>query len=598
MSDEIAQIKDKIDVAELVGEYVQLKPAGVNKKGLCPFHHEKTPSFMVSPERGSWHCFGCGKGGDIFSFIEEMEGMEFKEALKYLANRAGVVLTSYKSDVDSSLRNRLKDINAEAARFFYNFLIKMAAAKPAMDYLIKRGLKQETIDEWQIGFIPEQWDLLTQYLLKKGFGIDDLVASGLTIRREDANLQTGRGFWDRFRGRIMFPIWNVHDEVVGFTGRILVEKENSGGKYVNTPQTLVYDKSRVIFGLNKAKQEIKSKDLIVMVEGQMDVIACHQAGMKNVVASSGTALTEEQVKLLKRYSSNINMAFDADEAGQNAAKRGIDIALSEGLNVRVIKIPEGAGKDPDECLQKNPGIWQESVEGAQGIMDWYLEKVLRDKNLAEQRQKQAVANKFLQEISLIPYAVERDHWLNVLGDKLGVEVSVLREDLQKVKNEKSIRQLADKNQNDDNQATSYKLQATSERGRFELLIERLLALFLKFPALLGESNEVEKILSATSYAPLYKQLKDGYNIDTLAKEDNLANVLLLQAELEFADFTELEAKKERENIIQFLREEWVKKRRKEIQLEIEKAEKAGDTLKVKLLLQEFDGLISPFVKGE
>ena len=217
MSDEVQLIKDKIDVADLIAEYVQLKPAGINKKGLCPFHHEKSPSFMVNSERQGWHCFGCGKGGDIFTFVQEMEGMEFKEALKHLANRAGVQLTSYRSDVDSSQKNRLKDINIEVARFFHNFLLKMPTAKSAMDYLISRGLKNETIEEWQVGFVPEQWELLTQYLLKKGFSIDDLVASGLTIKRDGADATSGRGFYDRFRGRIMFPIWNVHGEVVGFT---------------------------------------------------------------------------------------------------------------------------------------------------------------------------------------------------------------------------------------------------------------------------------------------------------------------------------------------------------------------------------------------
>ena len=219
MGDEVQQIKDKIDVTELVGEYVQLKQAGINKKGCCPFHNEKTPSFMVNSERGSWHCFGCGKGGDIFTFIEEIEGMEFREALKYLAERAGVQLTSYRSEVNSSQKNRLKEINTEAARFFHNFLLKIPASKPALEYLKDRGLTDETIEEWRIGFVPEQWDLLTQYLLKKGHSIDDLVASGLTIKREGVNASSGKGFYDRFRGRIMFPIWDVHGDAVGFTGR-------------------------------------------------------------------------------------------------------------------------------------------------------------------------------------------------------------------------------------------------------------------------------------------------------------------------------------------------------------------------------------------
>src|SRR3989339_1687286 len=425
MSDEVQQIKDKIDVADLIAEYVQLKPAGVNKKGLCPFHHEKTPSFMVNSERQNWHCFGCAKGGDIFSFVQEMEGLEFKEALKYLADKAGVQLSNYRSEVDSSQKNRIKEINREAARFFNNFLLKMPTSQPALDYLLKRGLKNETIVEWQVGYVPEQWDLLTNYLLKKGYGIEDLVASGLTIKRDGADAQTGRGFYDRFRGRIMFPLSDAHGNVVGFTGRILVEKENSGGKYVNTPQTPVYDKSRVIYGLDKAKSEIKAKDLTVMVEGQMDVIACHQAGMKNVVASSGTALTEEQVHLLKRYSNNLNMAFDMDEAGQNAARRGITVALKDGFGVKVIRLPKDAGKDPDECLKKHPQIWFDAVEKAQEVMEWYFEKSFTNRDLNNHKNKQVIANELLSEIALIQYAVERDHWLKELGSQLAVEVSVL-----------------------------------------------------------------------------------------------------------------------------------------------------------------------------
>jgi len=611
MSDDIQQIKDKIDVAELIGEYVQLKPAGVNKKGLCPFHHEKSPSFMVNSERGSWHCFGCAKGGDIFSFVQEMEGLEFKEALKYLADKAGVVLTNYRSEVNSNQKNRLKEINKEAARFFHNFLIKMPASQAALDYLLKRGLKMETIEEWCVGFIPEQWDLLTQYLLKKGFGIEDLVATGLTIQKEgarstssgQANNQSIRGHYDRFRGRIMFPIWNVHDEVVGFTGRILVEKENFGGKYVNTPQTLVYDKSRVIFGLNKARQEIKAKDLAVMVEGQMDVIACHQAGMKNVVASSGTALTEEQVKLLKRYSANINMAFDSDEAGQNAAKRGIGVAIKEGLNVKVIKIPEGKGKDADECLKNNPEVWFDAVINAQEIMNWYFARAIGNKDLNNPKDKQQVANLLLPEISLIPYAVEREYWLKQLADKVGVEVGILREDLAKVRSPKS------EVRSPDNSVSSYKLQVTSQR--LDLLVERLLAILLHYPALLSEFWLVmpEEALLGSKYVAVYEALKKVYNgvseldeeqlrsamglsdpSDNAQDKENPIDILLMKGEWEFSATAETEAKVEVKQLLDLIKEEWKKKRRKELQVEIEGAEKAGDKVKVEMLLKEFQEL--------
>ncbi len=613
MSD-VQAIKDKIDVADLIGEYVQLKPSGVNKKGLCPFHHEKSPSFMVNSERQSWHCFGCAKGGDIFSFVQEIEGMEFVEALKYLANRAGIQLdNNFRSEINSSQKNRLKEINKEAARFFYNFLIKMPGAKPALDYLVKRGLKEETIDEWQIGFIPDQWDLLTQYLFKKGFSIDDLVASGLTIKCEDANVQTGRGFWDRFRGRIMFPIWDIHGEVVGFTGRILVEKPDSAkatpgkenftpGKYINTPQTVIYDKSRVIFGLNKAKQEIKTKDLVVMVEGQMDVIACHQAGMKNVAASSGTALTEQQIKLLQRYSANLNLSFDADEAGQNAAKRGIDVALSMGMNVKVIKIPEGAGKDPDECLKKNSAIWFQAVNNAQAVMEWFLEKVLYGQDLSNPRLKQIVANKFLSQIVLIPYAVERDHWLKQLSERLGVEVSVLREDQEKIKTKIKIKAEV-VGSNSEEKKVSILSPIASEETRLDILIENLVAGLLRYPKLYSELADKmpEAALFAWRYGGLYNELKKQYNggnleanklrdLSILENQENIVDVLMLKGEWEFSVISELEVKKELENLCERIKEEWVRNRRHEMQTEIEKAEKAGDTFKVKSLLGEFEEL--------
>lgn len=589
MSEEVEQIKDKIDVADLIGEYVQLKPAGVNKKGLCPFHHEKTPSFMVSPERKSWHCFGCAKGGDIFSFIQEIEGMDFREALKYLANKAGVVLSNnFKQEVGGSQRNRLKDINTEATRFFYNFLIKMPSAQLAVDYLLKRGIKSETIDEWHIGYIPEQWDLLTQYLIKKGFGIDDLVASGLTIKKD------GGGFYDRFRGRIMFPIWDTHGDVVGFTGRILVEKENSGGKYVNTPQTAVYDKSRVIFGLNKAKQEIRAKNLIVMVEGQMDTIACHQAGMKNVVASSGTALTEEQVKLLKRYSGNINMAFDMDEAGQNAVRRGIAIALREGLNIKVIRLPADAGKDPDECLKKNPSVWFDAVAKAQDIMDWYFTKAFANKDPKNHHHQQAIANELLSEIILIPYAVERDHWLRLLSEKLGIDVAVLREDMLRI----SQKSTKSPKSEDIKERTGPSEQI--ERTALDMRIERLFGLVFKFPELGQRIVNVglDTVLSTGRLAPLYEQIKVQYNnskqiepaklpLNLLIGKENVVDLLSMQGDWEFADFQIKEASEELDKLIIILKDEWKKKKHKELQVEIEKAEKAGEKEKLIELLKEF-----------
>lgn len=587
MSDEIQQIKDKIDVADLIGEYVQLKPAGSNKKGLCPFHNEKSPSFMVSSERQNWHCFGCGKGGDIFSFVQEMEGMEFVEALRYLANRAGIELSNRRSEVDNNQKNRIKQINKEAARFFYNFLMKMSAAKDALKYLEERGLKPETIDEWQIGFVPEQWELLTQYLLKKGFAVDDLVASGLTIRKDGAESGGVRGFYDRFRGRIMFPIRDIHGDVVGFTGRILVEKENSGGKYVNTPQTIVYDKSRVIFGLEKAKQEIKTRDLVVIVEGQMDVITCHQAGMKNVVASSGTALTEEQIKLLQRYSKNINMAFDADDAGQNAAKRGIDLAIEAGMRVRVIRIPEGKGKDPDECLKKNSEVWFEAVNNAQDVMDWYFTKVFSKKDISNYQEKQQAVDEILLEIARIPYAVEKDHWLRKLSEIVAVDVSVLRDDLKRVGIKKDLNR-----PKSIEKKTEFK--SVIEKDPLYLLLERLLSLILKYPFLREKllESRLDKIIEESIFSSLYELIKKEYTLDEIKnqvkpKDRGSLDILLMQSEWEFSNISEEDSKKELESIIILVKAKWKKKKNEELKIKIEQASKDNDRDRENALIAEW-----------
>ena len=596
MAADIQAIKDKIDIVDFIGEYVQLKAAGVNHKGLCPFHNEKSPSFMVSRERQTWHCFGCSKGGDIFSFLQEIENMEFVEALRFLANRAGIVIDTFKTDIDKSQKNRLKELNKEAARFFHNFLLKIAASQKAREYLQLRGLSAETIEEWKIGFIADQWELLTQYLIKKGFSIDDLVASGLTIKREGADARSSRGFYDRFRGRIMFPIWDMYGDVVGFTGRVLVETENSGGKYVNTPQTLVYDKSRVVFGLNKAKQEIKAKNRIVVVEGQMDVIACHQAGMKYVIATSGTAFTEEQIALLKRYSDNMYIAFDADAAGQAAAKRGIDLALAAGMHVKVITIPEGAGKDPDECLKKNKEVWFDAVEKATDIMNWYFAGAFKNKNIQAPQEKQKVAEILIAEIIKIPYPIERDFWLHELSSRLGVSMEVLREQMQVSK----VKQLKTGHVAKKEGDTRPVAQKSVPSTRLDKLLERLIILSLRFSKNLPPATFSSEfsLLQGSPHYPIYETLKSLYNngvIDlssvreqlTVNNLDEPLEILLLKGEQEFFDYTEADALLDLQNVVEQILSEEKKDKRRILQDQIEMAEKRGDTDALNILLKQF-----------
>lgn len=590
-------IKDRVDIAQLIGEYIQLKKAGANWKANCPFHHEKSPSFMVHPEKQIWHCFGCGKGGDIFSFLQEMEGIDFPEALKILADRAGVKIDTFANEVNKSQKNRILEINSKAAYFFNHVLSEMPAARGAREYLENRKLKKETIEDWQVGFIPEQWELLTQYFLKKGFSIDDLVASGLTIRREDADPVSKRGFYDRFRGRIMFPICDVHGNIVGFTGRVLVETERSGGKYVNTPQTLVYDKSRVLYGLNKAKTEIKSKDVTVLVEGQMDVIACHQAGMKNVVAASGTALTLEQIKLLKRYSNNISMAFDADAAGQNAAKRGIDMALEQGMNIKIIQIPEGAGKDADECLKKNPEVWFKAVENAKEVMEWYFSSVLSSEFDGNPKHKQKVVETLLPEILRLPYATERDHWIRILAEKLRVEPNLLTEELKRVsKNAGEHMIKKDVVKGKPIGVTNF----IDDNHGYLLRVENLWALFLKYPKLLSAflSQLRKEFFVQTPFLGLYEIAERGYNENNKidindvknnlrsSGEENLVDLVLLKADKDFEAFSEQEAEKEVIDLLIKIKSDWAKQKRKDLNQELNKAQTEKNEKKVEEIIRE------------
>jgi len=588
-------IKEKLDIVQTIQEYLPLKKAGIYWKANCPFHKEKTPSFMVNAEKQIWKCFGCAKGGDIFSFIQEMEGLDFVETLKLLADRAGVKIDTYRSEINKSQKNRVLEINQKAAYFFHHVLVEMEGAKDARNYLERRGLKKETIEQWQIGFIPDQWDLLTKYFLKKGIGVDDLIASGLTIKKENA--RPGQGFYDRFRGRIMFPIWDVHSNVVGFTGRVLVETENSGGKYVNTPQTLVYDKSRVIYGLDKAKTEIKSQDLAVLVEGQMDVIACHQAGMKNVVASSGTALTLEQIKLLKRYSNNIAMAFDADSAGVAAAKRGIDIALSEGLNVKAIHIPDGAGKDADECLKKNPNVWFDAVKNASDVLHWFFEITFLNKNVSEPKEKQRIANELLPVIGLIPFAVERDYWLKELAKRLGTDTGVLREDLKRFEKKQKIT-------TKDGVST---VQKKEEVARLDMLLERLLFILVAHPQYISSCwvNMKDEYWKASSYERLYELIKNHYNSSqdrsSLAWENffdqdmsrDLFEDLKMLSQMKLNNLDEGLIKNEIEELIKQIKDEWSRKRRREIEqsMSLLSVDNNEDKETIKRLLIELQNIL-------
>ena len=417
----IEEIKARLDIADVVGEYVPLKPAGPDRlKARCPFHNEKTPSFMVSRERQIYHCFGCGEGGDIFAFVQKMEGLEFPDALRLLAKKANVELPSYDPKLTSERASILEALKL-ATSFYHEVLLRASAAEPARRYLThERKLTDETLERFGLGYAPDAWDSLTLALRKRNISEAHIVAAGLAVRREK-----GPGVYDRFRNRIMFPIRDAHGAVIGFGGRALDPAEPA--KYINTPQTLVYNKSTVLYGLDLAKTEIRKQKVSVVVEGYMDCIASHQVGVTNVVASSGTALTDGQVLLIKRYAPIVALAFDMDPAGETAAKRGIAVAWKEGLDVKVISLP--FGKDPDECIRKDPAAWTTAITKAQPILDFYFSRTLDARDRTKVQDKKEAAKILLPILTLVADAIEQTHYLQKLAMWLNVDEHILRQKL-------------------------------------------------------------------------------------------------------------------------------------------------------------------------
>lgn len=364
MSLETEQIKERINIADVVGEYVQLKQAGQSMKGLCPFHMEKTPSFIVTPKRGSWHCFGCGEGGDIFSFVEKVEGIDFPAALKLLAARAGVELKK-RSPQAEGRRQRLFELMETATQFYHEVLMNQKAGVRAKGYLAGRGVTEQTMNEFMIGYAPHAWDTLSTWLARKGYSQEEMVAVGLVGKKD-----SGASF-DRFRGRIMFPVRDVQGRVVAFGGRIVPWHETGNeGKYVNSPETALYEKRRTVFNLSRAKRVLRASSACIVVEGYMDVVMLVQAGIENVVATSGTALTSDHVDLLKRFTGTLHFAFDGDGAGFKATISATQGALASGMNVETIILPDE--KDPADIAKENPSTVAEILSHTRPLIEVLL----------------------------------------------------------------------------------------------------------------------------------------------------------------------------------------------------------------------------------
>ena len=422
----IQEIKEKNPIEEVIAPYVQLKRAGRNLKGLCPFHSEKTPSFTVYPESSSYYCFGCGAGGDSVNFIRQIENLDYIEALKKLADRAGVVIPE--GDYDDSyaqIKKRILEINREAARFYHAYLFT-PGGKWALDYLTGRGLTVQTIRHFGLGVAPDAWEELLKHLKSKGFRLTEMEQANVIVKGSRG------GYYDRFRKRTMFPIFDLRGNVIGFSGRRAPDEER-GGKYVNTSDTAVYKKSKVLFGLNFAKNFCSER--ILVVEGNMDVISLHQAGFENTIGTLGTAFTDEHARLLARYTKEVVLSFDSDAAGQKAVARAMEVLGKTGLSVRVMAVDDG--KDPDEYIKKNGSEkFRAILDGAVNEVEYRLHAAAAGLNLQTDDGRSKYLNRAAEELSQLQDQIAADLYIGRLAQKFGVSKEVLAAKVEQLRKKK------------------------------------------------------------------------------------------------------------------------------------------------------------------
>ncbi len=426
----IQAILETARIDEVVGDFVVLKKRGVNHVGLCPFHNEKTPSFTVSPSKGIFKCFGCGKGGNSVNFLMEHEHYSYPEALKYLAKKYGIEIEEEEQtpEQQQSLNEKesLFNVSAFAQKFFSDTLLNTEEGKAiGLTYFKERGFSNETIEKFQLGYCSDKWDELTVTAQKEGYNLDYLVKSGLTVPAENK-------YYDRFRGRVIFPIHNISGRVIGFGGRVMGSDTTNRAKYVNSPESDIYHKTNVLYGLYFAKNSIISADNCYLVEGYTDVISMYQSGVENVVASSGTSLTTEQVKLIRRYTPNVTILYDGDEAGLKASFRGIDMILEEGMNVKIVMFPEG--EDPDSFARKNKSseLIQFIEKNAKDFILFKTDLLLRETDKNDPIKKTALLREFIETIALIPDGLTRREYIKELQEKMDMSEKVLNFELNKV----------------------------------------------------------------------------------------------------------------------------------------------------------------------
>lgn len=502
---QIEEVKSKVDIVDTIGERIELKKAGRNYKAVCPFHGEKTPSFMVSPELQIFKCFGCGEAGDVFAFLEKYEGMEFSEALKYLADRAGVKLQKFQGG-QASEKERLIDLNREALRFYSYLLTDHPIGKKALEYLLEdRGLKMETVRQFQLGFSPQYSYALKKYLIdKKKFSLNEAERAGIGILR-------GSNLYDRFSGRIIFPLFDHRGNPIGFSGRILPWDKRETGKYINSPETPLYHKSNVLFGLNLSRSFIKKKKTAIVVEGELDMISSWQAGIKNIVAIKGSSLTEEQVRLLSRFAQKFILALDSDAAGDAAARRGIKVAGDIGVEIKVAEL-SGGYKDPDDAARGNIEGYKKDLIGAKVIWDYLIDSALDRNSSVTGSGKSKISKEIVPILSEIGDKIVQAHYANVVAKKLMVPLEAVTEEIMKL--------------NKAPETVSLKKDETrEEKSKREVLEENFLKLvFVCDPKtlLVKDTKDIIKLPANTKLIGEYKLFVEAKKSSSKKKEFDIS----------------------------------------------------------------------------
>jgi DNA primase len=574
MQDAKEEVRSRLNIEEVIGEYIRLTRAGRNFKGLSPFTGEKTPSFMVSPDKHVWYDFSSNRGGDIFSFIMEMEGLDFRGALELLARRAGVELGEYQGGGQelSRKKQRLHGLLAIAQAYYQQTLLKNPRA---LNYVIKeRKLNKKVIKDFGIGFAPESTKAITDFLTKKGYSLPEIKAAGMSNQRGG----------DLFRSRIMISLHDPAGQVIGFTGRY-IGSETSAPKYLNTPQTLLYDKSRHIFGLHLAKESIRKLDQAVMVEGNLDVIASHQAGIAQVVAAAGTALTDQHLRALKRFTPHISLALDNDKAGLAATERTIPLAEQLDISLKIISLPDGA-KDPDELIQASPQKWQLAIDSSRPVVEWVLKEYEARYDITTAEGKRHFSSAALAVIKNLKDPIEKDHYMQVVAHKTNASLQAVEAKLRQAKPDEPKPPL---------KKTSLSPQESAETSHGDTMLS-LAALYPAVRTLLIEVED-EDIPDKKARALFHflNQHHDTILTDRLPKTlhevETYVKILLFRAEARYGSWNDLDRYDETAKLIKLIKNDTKLRKKQCLAEELQQAETAADGANVRRLREELNKVI-------